>query len=166
MRRIKFTRNDLNTELKLEKLLLEITRCLADVEDRSLQGLSGLAVSLNQRLTEIESRTSQRVSALEGGISRALATSPAGVAVYDEQTNQWYNNPNASGVQTGIVTLDSQTFGGNKTFQDNVIVGSDLTVHGIEYLGDTQWRFTHSDSHLNVEYWNGVAWGVKGTFIP
>ena len=161
---IKFTRSDLNTELKLEKLLLEITRKL-----ETTQRQSSLQIAiLESRLTDLDrsqSTLAQNISAVDGAFSEALRTSPSGTAVYDEQNNVWITTTDGSPSQEGLMTTDSQSFAGDKTFQDDVIVGGDLTVNGDIKL-DEQWRFNYSDSHLNVEYYDGAAWGIKGTFIP
>ena len=178
MRNIKFTRSDLTTDQKLESLLRKIIRDLESAQSQSVARIS----ALQARLAQVESRSNQtasNISAIEGAFARAFATSPSGVAVWDEQTNRWISTTDASGTQEGLVTTGNQSFSGNKTFLDSVTVVddfsvggdatflTDITVEGVQYF-DNSWRFTYSDSHLNVEYRDGTlgTWGIKGTFIP
>ena len=96
---IKFTRNDLKDERTLERLLRRITEDLEglgkiQVLQQQIKALASQVASQREALTE-------RLTAAEGALSKALRTSPADVAVYDEETNTWITSSNESVDVTG-----------------------------------------------------------------
>jgi len=176
---ITFTKDDVSTNQKLESLLLRITNQLASMQRANDTRIAALQVRTETALNRLSTQASQLsgdISAMDGAFSRAFAQEPGAYAIYDEQENRWITTTDGSPLQEGLITTDSQSFAGDKTFQDDVIIGGDLTVQGDTDLQETtvnqnlnldgNWRFTHSDSHLNVEYYDGADWGIKGTFIP
>jgi len=53
--------------------------------------------------------------------------------------------PSASGMNSGIITTTSQIFAGNKTFNNDVIIGGNLTVSGTNTILNTTTVSTYDD---------------------
>jgi len=128
---IKFTRDDVSTQQKLERLLLRMQAEQDNVRQQYEARLAAIQQDLTRTKSELRTATSSlsaNISAIDGAFSRAFATSPSGVPVWDEENNRWISTTDASPLQEGLVTTDSQSFAGDKTFQDNLIVGGNLSV--------------------------------------
>jgi hypothetical protein len=71
--------------------------------------------------------------------NNGTTSGPTGTATLnDSSTVSIPAIPSASISQSGIVTTGSQSFNGDKTFDDNVIINKNLTVHGTMTTKDTQ----------------------------
>jgi hypothetical protein len=90
-----------------------------------LSGGTGAPTWANQSSLSVGSATTA------GSLANALTiSSPLTGTSYNGSSAVSIGLQNASDVQAGGVSIGAQTFAGNKTFKDNVIVSGNLTVNG------------------------------------
>ena len=90
-----------------------------------LSGGTGAPTWANQSSLSVGSATTA------GSLANALTiSSPLTGTSYNGSSAVSIGLQNASDVQAGGVSIGPQTFAGNKTFKDNVIISGDLTVNG------------------------------------
>lgn len=90
-----------------------------------LSGGTGAPTWANQSSLSVGSATTA------GSVANALTiSSPLTGTSYNGSSAVSIGLQNASDVQAGGVSIGAQTFAGNKTFKDNVIVSGNLTVNG------------------------------------
>jgi hypothetical protein len=90
-----------------------------------LSGGTGAPTWANQSSLSVGSATTA------GSVANALTiSSPLTGTSYNGSSAVSIGLQNASDVQAGGVSIGAQTFAGNKTFKDNVIITGDLTVNG------------------------------------
>jgi hypothetical protein len=161
---LQFTGGDLAIKLDTNPgLVLSASgeKILLDTNPGLILGPNGLAVKLdtNPGLTlgsgglRLTYGTANQVSGMNSGATgpefKTLATGTSGTnfAIAHTANTVTFNLPNASATATGKVSTGTQTFAGNKTFNDNVSVAGSLdagastlnsllVLNGAEVAGD------------------------------
>jgi hypothetical protein len=114
-----------------------------------LSGGSGAPTWADQSSLSVGSATTA------GSVANALTiSSPLTGTSYNGSTAVSIGLQNASDIQAGGVSIGAQTFAGNKTFKDNVIVSGNLTVNGTTVTINSS---TLSVDDKNIELGSVVA---------